>query len=222
MSTPDRLAVFSRLRGQLDIRAPQAGREIRATRSLPTGVAAIDEPLGGLAVGAVTELICSSPSCGGHLLLASLLVSAREERQRVALIDAADAFDPCSHPADLYRHLVWVRCPGVAAALQVADLMVRDANFGLVVVDLKHVAPRELRRTPATMWYRLQRATAPAALALLILTGRPTVPSAQLRLELNQSFTAAAWSQERATLLTQLLPVVQRQRMHTALEAEVG
>lgn len=192
---------------------------------LATGLTALDEPLGGgLPQGAITELICAAPSCGGQLLLAHLLSAARQARQRVALIDACDAFDPTSHEPELYRHLVWVRCAGVPAAMQAVDLVARDANFGLVVLDLKHADARELRRTPATTWYRLQRAVEPAALVLLVITTRPTVPSAQLRLELTQSLTAAAFARERAELTAQLTPVVQRSRLasRTVSEATAG
>jgi hypothetical protein len=223
--TSDRDAAFARLRGQLDVRAAHPGRPARTEQVLATGLAAVDGPLeGGLPQGALTELICAAPSCGGQLLFAHLLAAARQAQQRVALIDACDAFDPTSHETELYRHLVWVRCADVATALQAADIVVRDANFGLVVLDLKHADARELRRTPATIWYRLQRAVEPAALAVLVITTRPTVPSAQLRLELPQTFTLRALATERAELIAQLTPVVQRSRMaaRTVSEATAG
>lgn len=225
LPSSDRHAAFARLRGQLDVRVAHPQRAGVERQFFATGLAAVDEPLGGgLPQGAITELICSAPSCGGQLVLAHLLTAARQARQRVALIDACDAFDPTSHEPDLYRHLVWMRCAGVAAALQAADIVVRDANFGLVVLDLKHADARELRRTPATRWYRLQRAVAPATLVLFVLTTRPTVTSAQLRLELTQSFTVAAFARERAELAAQLVPVVQRSRLagHTVSEATAG
>lgn len=223
MSTPDRLAAFTRLCGKLDVRAAHPERAAAEQPVLATQLAAVDEPLGGgLPLGAVTELLCPAASCGGQLFFAHLLACARAARQRVALIDAGDAFDPTSHPADLYRHLVWVRCAGVWPALQVADLIVRDANFGLVVLDLKHADARELRRTPPTMWYRLQRAVAPASLALVVITSRATVPSAQLRLELAQPFTGAVFAAGRAALVAQLAPIVQRQRLRAGREATAG
>lgn len=219
----DRQAAFARLREQLDVRVAHPERAGAERQFLATGLATIDEPLGGgLPQGAITELICAAPSCGGQLLFAHLLAAARAARQRVALIDACDAFDPTSHEPDLYRHLVWARCASVPAAMQAADIIARDANFGLVVLDLKCADARELRRTPATAWYRLQRAVEPAALVLLVITTRPTVPSAQLRLELTQSFTVAAFMRERAELAAQLAPAVQRSRLASALEPEVS
>jgi len=72
-------------------------------------------------------------------------------------------------------------------ALAATDLLTRDANLGLVVLDLRDLTERELRRTPASFWYRLQRAVEPADLALVVITPRATVPSAQLRFVLNSS-----------------------------------
>jgi hypothetical protein len=223
MFPADRQAAFTRLHGKLDVRVAHPERMAAGRPVLATQVAAVDEALGGgLPVGVVTELLCPAASCGGQLFLAHLLACARAARQRVALIDACDVFDPISHPPDLYRHLVWVRCAGVSAALQVTDLIVRDENFGLVVLDLKHADARELRRTPSTTWYRLQRAVEPASLVLVVITSHAIVPSAQLRLELTQSFTAAAWMHDRAQLAEKLAPVVQRQRLRTVLEATAG
>src|SRR6185369_11869171 len=125
------------------------------------------------------------------------------------------AFDPASFPVDLLAHLVWVRCTP-ATALPVTDLLTRDANLGLVVLDLRREAERELRRTPSTFWYRLQRAVEPADLALVVLTPRPSVPSAQLRFVLNAAHAAAVFEIERPTLSTALAPELQRQRLPAA------
>lgn len=216
---PERQIVFTRLRGTLDVRSARRD-DLSELPQLTTRLGAVDEALGGgLPLGAVTELLCPIASCGGQLLLAHLLTCTRALLQRVALVDACDAFDPPSFPPDLYRHVVWVRCAGVPTALQVADLIVRDANFGLVVLDLKHADARELRRTPSTIWYRLQRAVEPASLALLVITSQAVVPSAQLRIELTQPFTAVDLPCERTVLTERLAPVVQRQRLRAMREA---
>ena len=176
----------------------------------------------------MTELVCAAPSCGSHLLLQQLLATTRATRTRVALVDATDSFDPASFPVDLLAHLVWVRCTAAtlsakasatADALAATDLLTRDANLGLVVLDLRRADERELRRTPSTFWYRLQRAVEPADLALVVITPRATVPSAQLRFILNASHPATALALERPALSTALAPALQRQRLniHTAV-----
>jgi len=210
-SAPAKLAA---LRHLLAERFPSASRP--NGRTLPTGIPAIDEATGGLPLGAVTEIVCAAPSCGGHLLLGQLLAATRATRTRLALVDSTDAFDPASFPADLLAHLVWVRCTGTTAALQAADLLARDANLGLVILDLRRAPAADLRRIPGPQWYRLQRAVEPADLALVVQTPRASVPSAQLRFQLATAHATTALDSERAVLTAQLQPTLQRQRLQAA------
>lgn len=213
MSASEQIA---RLRQQLAARFPAAQRT--SGRALATDIPAIDEPTGGgLPLSAVTEIACRAPSCGAHLLLQQLLLITRKERRRIALVDSADSFDPGSCASDSLTHLLWVRLTDTALALQAADLLARDANLGLVVLDLRHAPEADLRRIPAPQWYRLQRAIEPTDSALIVFTPRPSVASAQLRLELGQSFPPSAFNRERPSLIASLSPVVQRQRVHAAV-----
>lgn len=205
---------IARLRQQLAARFPTATRPLGRARA--TGIAAIDEATGGLPLSAITEIVASAPSCGVSLLWGQLLAVTRAAQIRAALVDAQDEFDAVSFPADLLTHLVWVRCRQLSEALAAADLLARDANFGLVLLDLRHVDLRAVRRVPSTAWYRLQRAVEPTDLALVIATPAPLVPSAQLRLELSASAAANAFARERPALAAALAPVVQRQRLHAA------
>jgi hypothetical protein len=186
-----------------------------ATPVLRTGVGAVDNA-GGLPLSAITEVVCAAPSCGSHLLLGQLLATTRARQVRVALVDGADSFDPASFGDDLLAHLLWVRCHGTAEALQVVDLVARDANLGLVVLDLRLAPAIELRRIPATQWYRLQRAVESTDAALLVMTAHAAVPSARVRLQLEVSHSAAILDQERQELVAQLAPVRQRQRLAAA------
>lgn len=211
MPAPEKLAA---LRHLLAERFPAS---VRATgRTLTTGLPSLDAPGGGLPLAALTEIVCAAPSCGSQLLLSQLLATTRATRTRIALIDGTDSFDPASHPENNLAHLVWVRCTNTAAALSSADLLARDANLGLVVLDLRRAPDVDLRRTPATAWYRLQRAVEPADTALVVFTPRPVVASAQLRLVLNQSHPGAALHRDRPVLLAELTPTLQRQRLAAA------
>jgi hypothetical protein len=210
-SAPAKLAA---LRHLLAERFPTAARS--AGRVLAPGSPAIDDATGGLPLGALTEIVCAAPSCGGHLLIGQLLAATRVTRTRVALVDSTDAFDPGSFPSDLLAHLVWVRCAGTTPALHAADLLARDANLGLVVLDLRRAPAADLRRISGPQWYRLQRAVEPADLALVVQTPRASVPSAQLRFQLAASHSLAALDLERAVLTTQLQPTLQRQRLQAA------
>lgn len=207
-ASPDKLAA---LRHLLAERFPSA--EKPAARVLATGIQGVDTAAGGLPLSAITEIVCAAPSCGGHLILARLLEVTRLARGRVALIDALDTFDPASFSPETLTHLLWVRCRTVPEALQVADLLARDANLALVVLDLRRAPESALRRTPATQWYRLQRAVEGTDLALVVETPFSTVPSAQLRLELRQSYPLSALEHEQEALLASLTPAIQRQRL---------
>lgn len=205
---------LSSLRQLLAARFPQTERN--AAHVVATGLEAFDETTGGLPCGAVTEIVCAAPSCGGQLLIGELLRAQRAVRGRVALIDGADEFDPQSWPEDWLRQLVWVRCRDAATALRAADLVSRDANFHLVIVDVRGATAGELRQVPASFWYRLQRTAEPADLALVVLTARPLVPSAQVRWELTASHALPALHASRPALAAQLAPRIHRQRLIAA------
>ncbi len=207
----DKLAA---LRHLLAERFPTVPRT--AGRLLPTGIAAIDEASGGFPLSAITEIVCAAPSCGSHLLFGQLLAVTRRERQRVALIDSTDSFDPASFPADLLTHLVWIRCRDTTAALNATDLLARDANFSLLLLDLRRAPAADLRRVPGPQWYRLQRAVEPTDLALVVETPRPSVPSAQLRFTLATSHAPSALDHERSVLIDTLPATLQRQRLQSA------
>ncbi len=176
-----------------------------------TGCPGIDD-LGGLPRPALTELVCSRPSCGSQLVIGQLLTVTRAAALRVCLVDANDAFDPCSWPAAVLEHLVWVRAQNVAEALTATDLLVRDANLALAMLDLRHAATSELRRVPASSWHRLQRAVEPTTLAALIITPFALVPSARLRIELHHSHDLSAQAMARPDLNLTLTPHLLRQR----------
>jgi hypothetical protein len=163
----------------------------RAGTGVATGIHALDEALaGGLPPGRLTELV-SAPGHGGQTVLARLLASVRAARRRVALIDATDAFAPEALAPDDLRHVVWARARNLAEALAVADILVRDGNFAVVVLDLRDVPRRELQRTPASSWHRLHRLAERQPAAVLVQTSHPAVPAVPWRLTLP---APAPWS----------------------------
>ena len=208
-------ARLASLRHLLAERFPTVPR--RAGRLLVTGIPALDQPRGGLPLGAVTELVASCPSSGSQLVLARLLALTRTQRQRAALVDAGDCFDPGSLPEDDLVHLVWVRCRSAAQAVQAADLLARDANLDLVCLDLRYAAPADLQRIASSQWYRLQRAAEPADLALLVLTPHVCVPCAEVRFVLDRSHPLAVLGTERPQLTPRLNATLDRQRRSSAV-----
>jgi hypothetical protein len=171
----------------------------------PVGVEEIDRALaGGLRRGLLTELVSAAPSSGGQSVLAGLLAATRAARSRLALIDGADGFDPATVPGDCLRHLVWVRCEKQEQAIAAADILVRDGNYAVVVLDLRGLAERALRRMPAGVWYRLQRAAETGGAAVLVQTEFPLVPAVPWRLSLDQSLPLTAALRARAEVLAGL------------------
>lgn len=173
-------------------------RELLAARGLATastgretfiaGWPALDSAAGeALPKGGITELHC--PQHGGALAVAQLLQAAQRRRHFLALIDGADGFDLASvEPAALTR-LLWVRCRSAAEAVKAADLVLRDGNLPFVVFNLRGCADAE--RVPSQAWYRLQRIVEQSGVTLLVLTPRPLVPSARVRVTLRWRFTLA-------------------------------
>src|SRR4051794_4731362 len=123
------------LRQLLAERFPQP--HVAPQSRLITGVPTLDAAGGGgLPKGAITELTRAQPSAGTASLVRLLLQMAQRDRTFIALIDGRDSFDPSGASADSLRHLLWVRCTKALDAVKAADLLLRDGNFPLVVLDL--------------------------------------------------------------------------------------
>ncbi len=199
------------LRKLLAERFPQ--EPLPADERVRTGLEIFDAATsGGLTKGALTELSSAHPSAGSATLFAALLQRAWRERFFVALIDGRDSFDPESSGNPILRHLLWVRCRQAGEALQAADLLLRDGNFPLVVLDLVLNPLAELRRIPASHWYRLQRLVEPAPTAFLVLTRQSMISSAHYKLTLENRWTLPQLEEETFHLHGQLRVQVQRQR----------
>jgi recA bacterial DNA recombination protein len=162
---------------------------LTTTTRLLTGLSFLDAGIGGgLPRGAITELISPQTSAGSASLIHALLHSAHRDNYFLALIDGRDSFDPTGVENARLRHLLWVRCSEASEAIKAADLVLRDGNFPLVMVDLVLNAPEELRKIPQTNWYRLQRLVEVVPTACLVLTRHEMVSSAQLKLLLENSW----------------------------------
>jgi recA bacterial DNA recombination protein len=187
-----------------------------ATR-LVTGLSYLDQYIGGgLPRGAITELISPRTSAGSASLIHAFIRGAYRDNYFVALIDGHDSFDPCGLDNVLLQHLFWIRCSKASEAIKAADLLLRDGNFPLVIVDLVLNAPEELRKIPQTTWYRLQRLVELIPAACLVLTRYKMVGSAQLKLVLENSWNLETLEKQDA--ISQLRIVVKRSHV----QPEVG
>ncbi|SRR6266540_1420020 len=203
------------LRKLLAERFPHA--PLAAATRLVTGLPFLDQSIGGgLPRGALTELIRPRTSGGSASLIHALIHGAYRDNYFLALIDGRDSFDPCGLDNISLRHLFWVRCSQASEAIKAADLLLRDGNFPLVIVDLMLNSPEELRKIPQTTWYRLQRLVELAPTACLVLTRYEMVGSAQLKLVLENSWNLETLEKQDA--ISQLRIAVKRSH----LQSEVG
>jgi recA bacterial DNA recombination protein len=157
---------------------------------------------GGLRKGAITEIISTNPSAGSALLIHSLLQIAQRDRFFLALVDGRDSFDVQSVDTGTLQHLLWVRCEKATEAIKAADFLLRDGNFPLVILDLVLNPAEELRRIPATSWYRLQRLVEPAPTAFVVMSRHNMVASARAKIALENRWTLSDLS--RDTPITRL------------------
>ncbi len=180
---------------------------------LPTRIDALDAALGGgLATGRFTEIVSSVPGTGGQTIVAQLLKATRKARQRLALVDGADAFAPASVPPDHLRHLVWVRSRCVADVMACADILLRDGNYAVVALDTRGLSERALLKTPATAWHRLRHAAEAGSIAVVVLSTTGIVPAVPWRLVLHDPLPREARRSRRDELADGLHVEVERGR----------
>ena len=156
---------------------------------LATGVAGLDELLGGgIPRGGLSEL--TGPfSSGKTSLLFSILAQATSDREAVAYIDAFDCFDPefaRRAGIDLER-LLWVRCgggdarTGIVRALKAADVLSRTDGFGVLALDLENPqgsCRADLAKVPLNSWFRLKQTLRGKRTALVLVGERACSGSA--------------------------------------------
>jgi hypothetical protein len=204
----------------IDLRNLLANRFPRAPKSvgtrLITGLAFFDQSVGGgLPKGAITELITPPRSAGSASLVHAFIHGAYRDKYFVALIDGRDSFDPCALGNSILRQLLWVRCTKALEAVKAADLLLRDGNFPLLIVDLIFNSPGELRKIPQTTWYRLQRLVESVPTACLVLTRYEMVSSAQLKLVLENSWNLETLEKDDA--ISQLRIAVKRSHLKSVI-----
>ena len=207
------------LRNLLADRFPHAPKSVE-TR-LITGLAFFDQSVGGgLPKGAITELITPPRSAGSASLVHAFIHGAYRDKYFVALIDGRDSFDPAALDNSILRQRLWVRCAKALEAVKAADLLLRDGNFPLLIVDLIFNSPEELRKIPQTTWYRLQRLVESVPTACLVLTRYEMVSSAQLKLVLENSWNLEILENHDA--ISQLRIVVKRSHLKSVVPPSVS
>jgi hypothetical protein len=68
--------------------------------------------------------------------------------------------------------------------VKAADLLVRDGNLSVLVLDLQGMSARELHKIRASTWHRFHRLMEERDSVLLVLTSQPMVEGAVTRIAL--------------------------------------
>jgi len=187
----------------------------------PTGRPQLDEPLrGGFPKSALAEIVAEKRGSGSALLMAALIHRALAEKKFVAVIDGQDSLDVTQLGEDLSR-LLWMRCRSADEALKAADLLLRDGNLPLVLLDLVSNPAAQLRKISATTWYRFQRLIEQTSAVCIVFTSRVMVAPAQVRITLHSQFSINALEREPQELLLELkLDVAETRRFGEQRELE--
>jgi hypothetical protein len=195
-----RVHVESALAGR--VASPFRLREARVPAVVPTGIPALDELVGGLPRGSLTEIY--GPPCSGKTsILHSALASRTGSSEVCALVDAQDAFDPSGSEASgvLLRRLLWVRCQGLQQAFRSLDLLLHGGGFGFIALDLSDTPARLVRTVPLNVWFRLRRAVEDTSTVLLVLAQESNAKScASLALRVQKD--ASRWSLQKRRNVT--------------------
>ncbi len=176
-----------------------------AQNLLPTGLAQIDEPTeGGLPKGALTEIIAGGKSGGSALLIQKLIRHAARTNQIITLVDGRDSLDVTQLEQSALSRLLWIRARSAEESLKAADLILRDQNLPLVLLDLAANDQKQLRKIPATTWYRFQRLIEITSTVCIVFTPHHLVAPAQIQIKLHARFSLDAFEHEA----DQLLPAI--------------
>lgn len=197
---PPIVSRLAALRDLLQQKYPEA--DPRPAGVLPTGWEDLDRAGGGLAQGVVTELV--GPTSAGTLFVELMLGVLSRQRCFGALVEAGNSFNPQDANAGALRRLLWVRSPNVMMAVKAVDLLLRDGNLRVLLLDLQTVPARELRRIPASTWHRFQRLVEASDMALVVLNVEPTIEAARVRIAIRQRWKLESMRRRRQHLLRQL------------------
>jgi hypothetical protein len=213
-ASAERSGKIAELRRQLSEKFPEP--PARKETHFLTGLEQIDRGL-GLPRAAVTE-ICGSLGTGS-LLIAALAQAAQRERCHAALVDGGRSFDTLDlHPRVLQR-LLWVLCENAAQAVKAADLLLRDGNLPLILLDLQPLPAAQLRRIPASSWHRFHRIAEQGNTALVILTPQPMIEGVRLRIAAENRWHLGSMTRRRRELTQELdLKVFDKSAVFAALD----
>jgi hypothetical protein len=170
----EELATAAQIRSQIEAvlahRIPSAltPKFTEEQESISCGFEAIDQ-LQAFPRGSLIE-IYGPASSGRTTLLHGLLANCTAKGEAVAMLDAADTFDPVTAKQNgvVLKNLLWAR-PGptrmhkgaqlgpLDQMLMAAEIILQSGGFGLVILDLANTPAQDSMKIPATSWFTMLR-----------------------------------------------------------------
>jgi hypothetical protein len=172
--------------------------------------------------GGIAELVAENNSSGSALIIGSLLEQIADADQVLTLVDGCDSFNPQGFTNAALSRLLWIRCHDASQALKAADIVLRDRNLSFALLDLQMNPVVQFRKIPSSVWYRLQRIVAATRTSLLVVTPRPMVGSAQVRMNLQSRFGSDALQKTKAELSSELNIEISRNRLHVESSEDIA
>ena len=158
------------------------------------------------------EIIEPHYSAGLQMQVEACLAQSPQIQSYAVFIDTQNSWVPCGVCSHVLRHILWVRCKSQTDALRAADVVMRDENFRIVLMDLRGVSLPSLKRIPQAQWFRLQRMAQNQGSTLIVAASYPSVASAQLRIEVDAQFGLSSFHHKRSKLWSQVQNTITRQR----------
>jgi hypothetical protein len=102
------------------------------------------------------------------------------------------------------RRILWLRCRAIQEAIRATDLLLRDGNCPLLVLNLQNVPPQKLKPISNSVWHRFHRLVENRPLALLVLSTQPLVQGVRTRIASTTGWNISALNTPRSALLEHL------------------
>jgi hypothetical protein len=156
------------IRSQIERRIPGALTvyERQKPELFPTGIAALDQQVGGIPKGGLTQICAPAGNNSGRttLLMSLLAQVTREQEEFCSVIDATDCFDPesASKMGVCFSRLLWSRCgdrgmKALERSFRATDILIQNGGFGVIVLNLSYIEEKLIRKIPHTSWFCLAR-----------------------------------------------------------------
>jgi hypothetical protein len=170
-----------------------------------SGITQLDARLGGgFPKSAISEVIAPCAGCGSALLLLQLIRRAASQNKFTALMDGRDSFDAASVEQSTLSRLLWIRCHNADEAVKTTDLVLRDGNLPVVLLDLALNPIAELRKIPAPTWYRFQRIVEQSTATFIVFTPMAMISPAEVRVTLRSRFGLGAIEADQLKLMLEM------------------